>query len=224
MQEANDESLAGVLSRWFSGNNVPKDRIADPPQALTPGKTCYFPLQSIDRLSDDTAVFRFALPSDDHVLGLPVASHVIATDSQMVSRPYTPITLDAEARGYFDLLVKRYPQGCVSTHIHSLQPGDTLGFSGPFIKLQYAANAADCLGMIAGDACPSSTVASFLPPPQAEAKSLVLPPSYLPIMYPTIHQRTPPLLPASRSAAPQYVATQLRVHARSVILLRAQGG
>ena len=53
--------------------------------------------------------FRFELPTSEHVLGLPTASHIVAVDNAMVYREYTPITLDQCDKGYFDLVVKRYP-------------------------------------------------------------------------------------------------------------------
>ncbi|KAF4539680.1 NADH-cytochrome b5 reductase, partial [Lasiodiplodia theobromae] len=44
-----------------------------------------------------------------------------------VLRPYTPIT-HASTPGHLDLLVKHYPSGKQSTHLHSLSPGDSLAF------------------------------------------------------------------------------------------------
>lgn len=45
-----------------------------------------------------------------------------------VLRPYTPIS-PSDAPGHMDLLVKRYPQGAQSTHLHSLVPGDSVLFA-----------------------------------------------------------------------------------------------
>lgn len=44
-----------------------------------------------------------------------------------VFRPYTPIN-DLSEPGYIELLVKKYPDGKASSHLHSLQPGQTLSF------------------------------------------------------------------------------------------------
>ncbi|CAK7219827.1 hypothetical protein SEUCBS140593_004024 [Sporothrix eucalyptigena] len=44
-----------------------------------------------------------------------------------VLRPYTPIN-DVDDRGHLDLLVKQYPNGKQSSHLHSLQPGDRVTF------------------------------------------------------------------------------------------------
>jgi len=42
---------------------------------------------------------------------------------------YTPIS-DPEAKGYFDLLIKVYPDGKMSQHFASLKPGDVLEVKG----------------------------------------------------------------------------------------------
>jgi NAD(P)H-flavin reductase len=38
-------------------------------------------------------------------------------------------------QGYFDLVIKRYPEGNVSNFMHKLQPGDTVTVKGPFLKV-----------------------------------------------------------------------------------------
>jgi len=47
-----------------------------------------------------------------------------------VFRPYTPIH-DPEEAGILQLMVKKYPNGAASSHIHSLTPGSTLTVRGP---------------------------------------------------------------------------------------------
>ena len=47
-------------------------------QALDPDRSIPFPLRSVTRLSHDTSRFRFALPTEEHFLGLPAASYIIA--------------------------------------------------------------------------------------------------------------------------------------------------
>ena len=53
--------------------------------------------------------FRFALPSKDMVLGLPVGAHISfkATDEEgkLVMRPYTPVS-DDTLRGFVDFVIK----------------------------------------------------------------------------------------------------------------------
>ncbi|KAI6784310.1 DNA replication complex GINS protein PSF3 [Emericellopsis cladophorae] len=67
------------------------------------------PLESAQQVNHDTKRLRFKLPTPDSVSGLPLT--------------YEP--------GHIDFLVKKYPDGKQSTHLHALQPGDTLRFAVP---------------------------------------------------------------------------------------------
>ena len=71
-----------------------------------------YPLKLIERkeISHDTRAFKFALPDDSHVLGLPVGQHIYLSakvDGKLVVRPYTPISSD-DNLGYVELLIKVY--------------------------------------------------------------------------------------------------------------------
>ena len=123
--------------------------------------------------------FRFELPSNDHVLGLPVGKHITVSaevpnpttgkDPKWISRQYTPITSDFLNKGYFDLLVKvykknehpRFPEGgWMSQYLDSLEIGSLVNVSGPSGRLEYLGNGnfrigernqtVSDLGMIAG--------------------------------------------------------------------------
>mmetsp|Transcript_8571 Transcript_8571/g.10104 ORF Transcript_8571/g.10104 Transcript_8571/m.10104 type:complete len:311 (-) Transcript_8571:1382-2314(-) len=119
--------------------------------ALQQGKALSCRLSSVVKLNSNSARYRFELPTKDHVLGLPVASHILAVDAANVYREYTPITLDQFEKGYFELLIKRYPGGYFSDRIFDkMKVGDCLEFYGPVVTLNYAANVAKCIGMIAG--------------------------------------------------------------------------
>ena len=66
-------------------------------------------LQEKEVVSHDTRRFRFSLPSNEQVLGLPIGQHIYLSTTikgQLVVRPYTPVSSDDEAVGYFDLVVK----------------------------------------------------------------------------------------------------------------------
>jgi cytochrome-b5 reductase len=66
-----------------------------------------------------------------------------------VIRPYTPVSED-DARGYMDLVVKRYEGGPMSSHIHAMEPGQRLDFKGPIPKYEWTPNKHDHVVMIAG--------------------------------------------------------------------------
>ena len=88
-----------------------------------------------DDVSADARVLRFALPSEKHVLGLPVGQHVRvsfadAVTGDVVTRPYTPITSDDDL-GFVDFCVKVYDQGVMTRKLDALKPGDEMTFEGP---------------------------------------------------------------------------------------------
>lgn len=112
------------------------------------------PLTHKTALSHNTRLFRFALPSPDARLGLPLGRHMTVrafVGGAETRRPYTPTSSDADA-GYFDLLIKVYPapHGTMSRHLDSLAVGDTVDVRGPLGKFTYARNQCRKVGMIAG--------------------------------------------------------------------------
>lgn len=125
--------------------------------ALNPNDWVQFKLHETKRVSPNTKIYRFTF-NDDEKLGLEIASCLI-TRAQLgkkadgkpnhVIRPYTPIS-PPNSKGYFDLMVKVYPDGKMSQHIDSLKPGDTLEVKGPISKLPYKPNMKKNIGMIAG--------------------------------------------------------------------------
>jgi cytochrome-b5 reductase len=100
-------------------------------------------------VTHDTAIFRFALPSADHILGLPIGQHLMVTANikgSDVQRSYTPISSDDD-KGFVDLMIKVYRAGVhpkfpdgglMSQHMDSLREGiDTLKFRGPTGRFEY---------------------------------------------------------------------------------------
>lgn len=113
------------------------------PVTLVDEETKYaLPLVEKIEVSHDTRRFRFKLPSEDHVLGLPVGQHVYLSakiDGKLVVRPYTPISSDDDL-GYVDLMIKVYFRGVnpkfpdggkMSQHLEQMKIGDTIDFRGP---------------------------------------------------------------------------------------------
>ncbi|KAJ8388590.1 hypothetical protein AAFF_G00131550 [Aldrovandia affinis] len=99
-------------------------------------------------VSHDTRKFKFALPSADHVLGLPIGQHIYLSarvDGNLVVRPYTPVSSDDD-KGFVELVVKiyyrnvnpKFPEGGkMSQYLESLRIGDTIDFRGPSGLLVY---------------------------------------------------------------------------------------
>lgn len=112
------------------------------PVTLDPNTKISCKLIERREITHDTRVFRYALPSKEHVLGLPVGKHIMIStkiDGKLESRAYTPISSDDEV-GYFDLLIKvyfrnvhpRFPDGGkITQYLESLSLGDTIDVLGP---------------------------------------------------------------------------------------------
>jgi cytochrome-b5 reductase len=101
-----------------------------------------FTLAHKENISHDTRLFRFQLPSQKHVLGLPIGQHIYLTahiNDELVKRPYTPTTSD-DNQGYFDLVIKIYPNGKMTQYLDQLTIGQTMDVSGPSGNIVYKDN------------------------------------------------------------------------------------
>lgn len=126
-----------------------KDEKPQPPKTLL-DPTAKYPLKLIEKeeISPDTRRFRFALPSTNHILGLPVGAHVYLSarvNDQLIVRPYTPVSSD-DSKGYMDLVVKvyfknvhpKFPEGGkMSQYLENMKIGETIDVRGPSGLLEY---------------------------------------------------------------------------------------
>mmetsp|Transcript_9676 Transcript_9676/g.12704 ORF Transcript_9676/g.12704 Transcript_9676/m.12704 type:complete len:293 (+) Transcript_9676:160-1038(+) len=112
-----------------------------------------FRLVQVRELTADSKLFRFSLPSPEHQMGMKTASCIMVQGEgrtgQLVSRPYTPISTN-DQKGFFDLIIKNYPEGNVSSYIHNLRIGEEVKVKGPYVSLEYKPNMFKRIGMIAG--------------------------------------------------------------------------
>lgn len=111
-------------------------------------------LELIDKtiVSKNSAIYRFKLKHDDEVLEIPTGHHVACCfeiDGKDEVRYYSPISNKFDT-GFFDILVKLYPNGKVSSRFAMLREGQTVKFRGPVGRLQYSTNMASEIGLIAG--------------------------------------------------------------------------
>lgn len=138
-------AVTAVLAKIFLFG---KKKKKSPPVTLQ-GPDAKVPLKLIDReeVSHDTRRFRFALPSPEHVLGLPVGQHIYLVariNGQLVIRPYTPVSSDDD-KGYMDLVIKvyfknppKFPDGGkMSQYLDSMAIGDFMDVKGPSGLLVY---------------------------------------------------------------------------------------
>lgn len=123
-------------------------------KVLNPDQFQNFELVEKTIVSHNVAIYRFGLPRQTDILGLPIGQHIslaatIKGQPKEVVRSYTPISSD-EDKGYFDLLIKAYPQGNISAHVAGLKVGQTLKVRGPKGAMVYTPHLARHIGMIAG--------------------------------------------------------------------------
>ncbi|XP_073316733.1 NADH--cytochrome b5 reductase 1-like [Primulina huaijiensis] len=125
----------------------------EPKVCLDPDNFKEFKLVEKTQISHNVATFKFALPSPSSIMGLPIGKHISCRgkDSQgeEVIKPYTPTTLDSDV-GYFELVIKMYPQGRMSHHFREMREGDYLSVKGPKGRFNYKPGQVRAFGMLAG--------------------------------------------------------------------------
>ncbi|KAK9156493.1 hypothetical protein Scep_003067 [Stephania cephalantha] len=136
----------GAASAYFLLSKKPKG-------SLDPDRFKDFQLVKRTQLSHNVAKFRFSLPTPTSVLGLPIGQHMSCRGKdalgEQVIKPYTPTTLDSDV-GFFDLVIKMYPQGRMSHHFREMRVGDYLAVKGPKGRFRYQQGQVRAFGMLAG--------------------------------------------------------------------------
>jgi nitrate reductase (NAD(P)H) len=117
--------------------------------ALNPKKKTPFKLQNKIVLSRDSYMLDFALPSPEHILGLPTGKHIFLSakiNGETVLRRYTPISSNFDV-GCVKFVIKcyrpceRFPEGGKMTqYLDTLQIGDFLDMRGPVGEFVYDKN------------------------------------------------------------------------------------
>ncbi|XP_053112215.1 NADH-cytochrome b5 reductase 2 isoform X2 [Hemicordylus capensis] len=138
--------VASTLLLLFKATGSWKKR--DPVTLQDPNIKYPLCLTQREEISHDTRRFRFALPSSEHILGLPIGQHVYLSSKvggNLVIRAYTPVSSD-EVKGYVDLVIKvyyknthpKFPEGGkMSQHLDGMKIGDAIDFRGPNGLLVY---------------------------------------------------------------------------------------
>ncbi|CAF1250134.1 unnamed protein product [Adineta steineri] len=122
------------------------------PDALDPNAFRSIKLTDIKKYNHNTNVFTFAFDDPKAKFNGKTASCVmLRTDvnGKDVVRPYTPISRP-NTIGQLEFLIKEYPQGVLSKHVHAMKKGDRIEIKGPMQKYPYEANKFEKLGLIAG--------------------------------------------------------------------------
>ncbi|KAG8622873.1 hypothetical protein KVT40_009384 [Elsinoe batatas] len=111
-------------------------------------------LEDSHMVNHNVKYLRFRLPEGDQQSGIQTITSLLTNYTPdgawlPVFRPYTPI--DADEPGYLSFLVKQYPNGKGSSHMHSLKPGDELKVK-PIHEFDYKPNEYSHLTILAGGA------------------------------------------------------------------------
>ncbi|XP_076804022.1 NADH-cytochrome b5 reductase 3-like isoform X1 [Clavelina lepadiformis] len=133
-----------------------RDESNPPKTLLDPNAKYALKLIRKDEISRDTRKFVFELPSEKHILGLPVGMHIFLSakvNGKLVVRPYTPVTSDDD-KGHMDLVIKvyfknthpKYPDGGkMSQYLDNLKIGDAVNVRGPNGLVEYTARGQFCV-------------------------------------------------------------------------------
>ncbi|XP_024427001.2 NADH-cytochrome b5 reductase-like isoform X1 [Desmodus rotundus] len=111
------------------------------PSELSPETFLAFRISAMEKLTEDTYRVQFALPGNSQ-LGLWPGQHLILrgiVDGLEIQRAYTPIS-PANAKGYFEVLIKCYQTGLMSRYVESWRAGVTAFWRGPFGGFFYKPN------------------------------------------------------------------------------------
>ena len=142
------------------GSVIEADKLSDQklPNMGSSGEMCSmwrpFTLGEVIPLTRDVALFRFLLPNAESTLKqVPCATlearfYMSTKMESLVSRHYTPIS--TTTKGYFDIIVRKRPNGYMTNHLFGMVPGDALEFRTSAPRMRYKANKWKEVGMIAG--------------------------------------------------------------------------
>jgi len=91
-------------------------------------------------VTHNTRRFRIALQTKDTIFGLPIGNHIMLRffdeNGEEVIRPYTPTSSKKDV-GYFEIVVKIYPQGKMGQYLDHLAIGDMIDVRGPTGPMNY---------------------------------------------------------------------------------------
>lgn len=141
---------------YFSSQSTPKIQdvpIVSSSPPISAAEFTPFTLKEIIAVTHDTNIYRFEIPGNQ-ALHLPIASCIVTRKppqegEKPIIRPYTPVSHEDQV-GYFDLMIKHYENGAMTSHIKTMKVGDILDVKGPFLKHLYKANTFNEIGLIAG--------------------------------------------------------------------------
>jgi cytochrome-b5 reductase len=144
-----NEDISVGLKKELQGSITSSNKSTD--KVLSAAVFKEFKILQIVKLSKDTKLFRFEIPHGKP-LGLPIGRHIalcVDIDGSNVIRSYTPTSRPQQC-GYFDLVIKTYEYGKISSYMHKLKPGASVKVRGPVGRFKYVKNTYRTIGLVAG--------------------------------------------------------------------------
>lgn len=139
------------IKKWKkSCNQLKLDDSSKDQQLISTNKFTKVKLNGITQVTDNTFIYQFELPEKTS-LGLQIGQHILIKgilDNKVVLRPYTPIS-DINSTGMFELMIKLYPKGKMSSIISKLNVGDEIEIRGPYGSFKYQTNSFKRLVLLA---------------------------------------------------------------------------
>lgn len=118
-------------------------------RVLNPAVFQDFYVLQVSRVSYNTKLIRLEIPFGKP-LGVPIGRHISVAadiDGQKVVRAYTP-TSRLDQCGYFELMVKGYEYGKMSSYLNSLKVGAAVAVRGPVGRFKYLVNQYQRIGLV----------------------------------------------------------------------------
>jgi cytochrome-b5 reductase len=131
--------------------SITVDSKANDDKVLNPVQFKKFKLVKSTQASHNTKLLMFAIPGDKPV-GLPIGRHISVMahiNGEKVMRPYTPVSRP-DQKGYFELLIKSYSLGKMSSYLFDLEEGSELEVRGPVGRFKYTPNQYKHMAFVCG--------------------------------------------------------------------------
>ncbi len=112
-----------------------------------------YKIKSVDSITHDTSAFKFELAEGESLDFLPGDHMMMSAEIEggKHQRPYTPSSTPDD-NGYFEIIIKRYENGLMSSYVHEKSVGDEVILQGPTKGGHFNQGMAKRIGMVAGGA------------------------------------------------------------------------
>lgn len=141
------------LKAWKKQCELIRTESRETPQSnrsVYPDKWKEFELTKITKIGINTFLYAFKL-QENQSLGINVGQHLVVKqlkNDREVTRQYTPVS-DIKKRGSFEVLIKIYANGKITSLIKDWKVGDLIPWRGPFGNFLYKANSYKRILMLA---------------------------------------------------------------------------